>query len=118
VYSLGAVLYQLLTGRSPHAQPTGRAEAVEVIICTVEPQAPSRINAALSKDLDYILAKALRKEAEERFAGRPARRYDTDSKEGDPLRSNNSCETELPDDSNWSCFGTESVPFEELRAVS
>ena len=68
VYSLAAVLYRLLTGRSPHTSADGRAESVEVLICLTESVAPSRWNRALPRDLDFVLAKALRKEPEQRYA--------------------------------------------------
>ncbi len=68
VYSLGAVLYRLVTGQSPHRSPDGRPESIEVLICTTEPVAPSRLQGSLPKDLDFILAKALRKQPEERYA--------------------------------------------------
>ena len=67
VYSLGAVLYKLLAGRSPHAPAAETQEALEVAICSREPVAPSRLNADLPKDLDFILGKALRKEPDERY---------------------------------------------------
>ncbi len=69
VYSLGAVLYRLLTGRSPHARAEGDSEPVETIICSVDPSPPSRLNPLLPRDLDFVVAKALRKEPEERYAG-------------------------------------------------
>ena len=68
VYSLAAVLYRLLTGRSPHTPADGRTESVEVLICLTEPAAARRWNRALPRDLDFVLAKALRKEPEERYA--------------------------------------------------
>ena len=67
IYSLGAVLYHLLTGRSPHAFPTRTPEAIDDAICAKEPVAASRLNPELSRDLDFILGKALRKEREERY---------------------------------------------------
>jgi tetratricopeptide (TPR) repeat protein len=69
VYSLGAVLYKLLTGRSPHARAEGDSEPVETIICSVDPQPPSNLNPLIPRDLDFIVAKALRKEPEQRYAG-------------------------------------------------
>jgi tetratricopeptide (TPR) repeat protein/predicted Ser/Thr protein kinase len=68
VYSLGAVLYRLLTGQSPHQPPDGRPESIEVVICTVEPVPPGRLDRSLPKDLDFILGKALRKEPGERYS--------------------------------------------------
>ncbi len=67
VYSLGAVLYRLLTGQSPHGQAAGRSEPIESVICSVDPPPPSQLNRALPRDLDYIAAKALRKEPEQRY---------------------------------------------------
>jgi len=66
IYSLGAVLYALLTGKSPHhVAPSG--EDVLSAICSRSPVPPSRLDPRLPKDLDFILAKALRKEPEERY---------------------------------------------------
>jgi hypothetical protein len=65
VYSLGAVLYKMLTGSSPHEADSrstlaARAEAEEIA-------PPSRIDPNLPTDLDYILRKALRPEPDERY---------------------------------------------------
>jgi serine/threonine-protein kinase len=67
VYSLGAVLYRLLTGQSPHAFPDCPAEAIAAAICTAAPAAARIVNPDLPADLDFILLKALRKEPEERY---------------------------------------------------
>ena len=69
VYSLGAVLYRLLTGRPVHVRTESSSEPIETIICSVDPPPPSRLNPSLPHDLDFILAKALRKESEERYPG-------------------------------------------------
>src|SRR5579871_1007392 len=68
VYSLGAVLYKLLTGRSPNELEAGSAQGVDGITGAKEITAPSRLNPSLPTDLDYVLKKALRKEPEERYA--------------------------------------------------
>ncbi|HEX4810180.1 MAG TPA: serine/threonine-protein kinase [Bryobacteraceae bacterium] len=68
VYSLGAVLYHLLTGQSPHTFPSRTPEGIDAAICFAQPAAASRLNPALPQDLDFILLKALRKEPEERYS--------------------------------------------------
>jgi tetratricopeptide (TPR) repeat protein len=68
VYSLGAVLYRLLTGQSPHAFPNRTAEAIDTAICATERAPASRLNPDLPADLDCILLKALRKEPQERYS--------------------------------------------------
>lgn len=68
VYSLGAVLYELLCGRTPH-DPRGRtlAEALRAIR-EDEPIRPGSLNHSLDRDVDAILAKALRKRKELRYS--------------------------------------------------
>ncbi len=73
IYSLGAVLYELLAGVSPHRIRNGSPADLELAICETMPQPPSeavsdrRIRRELAGDLDNIVALALRKD--------PARRY-------------------------------------------
>ena len=67
VYSLGAVLYQLLVGRSPHEFGDRSATGICAVICEREVTRPSSLNRALIGDLDSILLKALRKEPHERY---------------------------------------------------
>jgi serine/threonine-protein kinase len=67
VYSLGAVLYKLLTNRSPHESDTGASLALEVITGSRQIVPASRQNPDLPSDLDYVLKKALRLEPEERY---------------------------------------------------
>ena len=68
VYSLGAILYKLLAGRSPHQFGEPSATGVSAIICERDVTRPSEFNRALAGDLDCILLKALRKEPHERYA--------------------------------------------------
>jgi tetratricopeptide (TPR) repeat protein len=65
IYSLGAVLYKLLTGASPY-QSTGKSPASSTSPRKIAP--PSKLTPDLKGDLEAILLKALREEPEERYA--------------------------------------------------
>jgi hypothetical protein len=69
VYALGAVLYELLTGRRAHEFATHAPAEIERVVCDVDPVPPSRVNRKVRGDLEAIILKALRKE--------PAQRYPT-----------------------------------------
>jgi serine/threonine protein kinase len=67
IYSLGAVLYKLVTGQSPH-EADGTAGAVAEFVAGTREIAPaSALNPDVPTDLDYVLRKALRPEADERY---------------------------------------------------
>jgi tetratricopeptide (TPR) repeat protein/tRNA A-37 threonylcarbamoyl transferase component Bud32 len=68
IYSLGAVLFKLLTGSSPHRFAGDSMEAIASGICAGRITPPSRLSAAVKGDLEMILMKALRKEPQERYA--------------------------------------------------
>ncbi|MEO6323503.1 MAG: serine/threonine-protein kinase [Thermoanaerobaculia bacterium] len=71
VYSLGVLLYELLTGQRPYRLASrGSGEIVDAIadaVLTQEPARPSTRRPGIHTDLDNIVAMAMRKE--------PARRY-------------------------------------------
>ncbi len=65
-FSLGVILYELLTGRSPF-----RRENVARTMAAVQqddPAAPLRVNGEVPRDLDAVCLKALRKKPAERYA--------------------------------------------------
>jgi tetratricopeptide (TPR) repeat protein len=63
VYSLGLVLYELLTGRRAQKITSYSPEEVVRVVCETEPPKPD-----LKCDLDNIILMALRKEPERRYA--------------------------------------------------
>jgi serine/threonine protein kinase len=74
VYSLGVVLYRLLTGQSPYGARTNDAQRVAEILSDTAPTRPSLIGAhdrqrqrEIDADLDNILLMALRKEPQSRY---------------------------------------------------
>jgi len=64
IYSLGAVLYKLLTGQAPR-QTSGAAGSSDTRADEVVPA--THLNPSIPRDTDYILRKALRDEPEERY---------------------------------------------------
>ncbi len=68
IYSLGTVLYRLLTGMSPHYSASNSAGAKALAISHGKITPPSKLAPALRGDLEVILMKALRKEPLERYA--------------------------------------------------
>ncbi len=68
VYSLGAVLYQLLTGQRPYTIQNYNPLEIAHVVCEAEVRLPSSLgNRRLRGDLDCIVLKAMQKEPERRY---------------------------------------------------
>jgi tetratricopeptide (TPR) repeat protein/TolB-like protein len=65
VYSAGAVLYEIATGRRPFTQ-SGSAALMNAILNT-DPVAPSQHNRRISPDLNGVILKALSKDPAQRY---------------------------------------------------
>jgi serine/threonine protein kinase len=66
VYSIGTMLYQMLTGRR-HFEATGNIVADAQVLKTHEPVRPRAFNPRINPDLEIITLKALRNDPVERY---------------------------------------------------
>jgi serine/threonine protein kinase len=65
IFSLGIVLFEMLSGKPPFAGVTANALALQLL--QAQPPAPSALNATLPMELDAIVLKMLAKSLEQRY---------------------------------------------------
>jgi serine/threonine-protein kinase len=73
IYSLGVLLFELLTGERPYRIADNRPSTIERVVCTTAPPPPSAHlprtrRGARPRDLDAIVLKALQKSPRQRYA--------------------------------------------------
>ncbi|HKQ99717.1 MAG TPA: protein kinase [Pyrinomonadaceae bacterium] len=70
IYSLGVILYEMLTGRPPFHDKGGRLSQLEVVRAHVNqpPQPPSQISPQVTPALEAVIMRALEKRPDGRFA--------------------------------------------------
>jgi tRNA A-37 threonylcarbamoyl transferase component Bud32/tetratricopeptide (TPR) repeat protein len=68
IFSLGAVLYKLLTGSSPYRLEGESVRGIAVAISSGKITPPAKLAPELKGDIEMIVLKALRREPEERYA--------------------------------------------------
>jgi eukaryotic-like serine/threonine-protein kinase len=78
VYSLGVVLYEMLTGELPYVVDRARLHDAVRTICESPPRSPRLVNSSIDADLQTICLKAIEKESSQRYQSVAALAEDID----------------------------------------
>jgi beta-lactam-binding protein with PASTA domain/predicted Ser/Thr protein kinase len=105
IYSVGVVLYEMLTGRVPFAGESAVAVALKQVSEQATP--PSAVNQAVPPALDRVVLRALAKDPANRFASAQEFSNALDAAEADPVGAV----------SDTAMFGAVTVPPDEAEAA-